>query len=88
MLGRLLDCLERWYTVLNRCSYVLLDEADRRIAMGFEPQVVSVLDDMPLTNLKPENAGEEEQKVYRTTHMFSATTRRQWSGWAGSTSGT
>lgn len=33
------DCLERHYAVLNQCNYVVLDEADRMIDMGFEPQV-------------------------------------------------
>ena len=37
--GRLLDCLEKAYAVLNQCNYVVLDEADRMIDMGFEPQV-------------------------------------------------
>jgi ATP-dependent RNA helicase DDX23/PRP28 len=73
--GRLLDCLERRYCVLNRCNYVVLDEADRMIDMGFEPQVAAVLDAMPSSNLKPENEDEEldEKRVYRTTYMFSAT---------------
>ncbi|KAF6992189.1 hypothetical protein CFC21_009208 [Triticum aestivum] len=73
--GRLLDCLESRYAVLNRCSYVVLDEVDRMIDMGFEPQVVGVLDAMPSSHLKPENADEEldEARTYRTTHMFSAT---------------
>uniref|UniRef100_A0A2P2KGL2 DEAD-box ATP-dependent RNA helicase 21 n=1 Tax=Rhizophora mucronata TaxID=61149 RepID=A0A2P2KGL2_RHIMU len=73
--GRLLDCLERRYAVLNRCNYVVLDEADRMIDMGFEPQVVGVLDAMPSSNLKPENEDEDldEKKIYRTTYMFSAT---------------
>ncbi|KAK6783058.1 hypothetical protein RDI58_020854 [Solanum bulbocastanum] len=35
--SRLLDCLERRYYVLNQCNYVVLDEADRMIDMGFEP---------------------------------------------------
>ena len=37
--GRLLDCLEKAYAVLNQCNYVVLDEADRMIDLGFEPQV-------------------------------------------------
>lgn len=37
--GRLIDCLERHYCVLNQCNYVVLDEADRMIDLGFEPQV-------------------------------------------------
>ncbi|XP_074312302.1 DEAD-box ATP-dependent RNA helicase 21-like [Silene latifolia] len=73
--GRLLDCLERRYIVLNQCNYVVLDEADRMIDMGFELQVVGVLDAMPSSNLKPENEDEEldEKRIYRTTYMFSAT---------------
>ncbi|KAE8813539.1 DEAD-box ATP-dependent RNA helicase 21 [Hordeum vulgare] len=73
--GRLLDCLESRYAMLNRCNYVVLDEADRMIDMGFEPKVVGVLDEMPPSHLKPENADEEldEARTYRTTHMFSAT---------------
>lgn len=35
--GRLIDVLENRYLVLNRCTYVVLDEADRMIDMGFEP---------------------------------------------------
>ena len=73
--GRLLDCLERRYAVLNQCNYVVLDEADKMIEMGFEQQVMGVLDAMPSTNLKPENEDVELEKnrVYRTTYMFSAT---------------
>lgn len=73
--GRLIDCLERRYAVLNQCNYVVLDEADRMIDMGFEPQVMGVLDAMPSSNLKPENEDEEldAKKIYRTTYMFSAT---------------
>jgi ATP-dependent RNA helicase DDX23/PRP28 len=73
--GRLLDCLESRYTVLNQCNYVVLDEADRMIDLGFEPQVVGVLDAMPSSNMKPVDDEEEldVNKVYRTTYMFSAT---------------
>nr|XP_043605891.1 DEAD-box ATP-dependent RNA helicase 21-like [Erigeron canadensis]XP_043605892.1 DEAD-box ATP-dependent RNA helicase 21-like [Erigeron canadensis]XP_043605893.1 DEAD-box ATP-dependent RNA helicase 21-like [Erigeron canadensis]XP_043605894.1 DEAD-box ATP-dependent RNA helicase 21-like [Erigeron canadensis]XP_043605895.1 DEAD-box ATP-dependent RNA helicase 21-like [Erigeron canadensis]XP_043605896.1 DEAD-box ATP-dependent RNA helicase 21-like [Erigeron canadensis]XP_043605897.1 DEAD-box ATP-d len=73
--GRLKDCLERRYVVLNQCNYVVLDEADRMMDMGFEPQVVGILDAMPSSNLKPENDYEDldEKRIYRTTYMFSAT---------------
>ncbi|CAI9771850.1 unnamed protein product [Fraxinus pennsylvanica] len=36
--GHLLDFLERRYLVLNQCHYEILDESDRMIDMGFEPQ--------------------------------------------------
>lgn len=36
--GRVLDCLERRYTVLHQCNFVVMDEADRMIDYGFEPQ--------------------------------------------------
>ncbi|CAI7854053.1 unnamed protein product [Closterium sp. NIES-54] len=73
--GRLLDCLERRYAVLNQCNYVVLDEADRMIDMGFEPQVTGVLEAMNTTFLKPENEDAEldASRIYRVTYMFSAT---------------
>jgi ATP-dependent RNA helicase DDX23/PRP28 len=74
--GRLLDLLQRRYLVLSQCNYVVLDEADRMIDMGFEPQVAGILGAMPWSDLKPRNEDDEEleeERVYRTTYMFSAT---------------
>mmetsp|Transcript_22435 Transcript_22435/g.51761 ORF Transcript_22435/g.51761 Transcript_22435/m.51761 type:complete len:862 (-) Transcript_22435:104-2689(-) len=75
--GRLIDCLERRLVVLNQCNYVVLDEADRMIDMGFEPQVQAILDAMPSSNLKPDDEDEAEEGnqefKYRQTFMFSAT---------------
>eukprot|EP00668_Euglena_longa_P012731 GGOE01015208.1.p1 GENE.GGOE01015208.1~~GGOE01015208.1.p1 ORF type:complete len:557 (+),score=147.98 GGOE01015208.1:196-1671(+) len=72
--GRMLDCIDRKYMVLNQCNYVVLDEADRMIDMGFEPQVVGVLEEMPSTNERPADESlEEADKQYRQTFMFSAT---------------
>lgn len=40
--GRLLDVLENRYLSLDQCTYVILDEADRMLDMGFEPEVQKV----------------------------------------------
>ncbi|GHP04569.1 hypothetical protein PPROV_000332300 [Pycnococcus provasolii] len=72
--GRMADCLDRRYAVLNQCNYVVLDEADRMIDMGFEPQVMTVLDALPSSSMKAEDEGQDDtSRVLRTTHMFSAT---------------
>lgn len=45
--GRLLDFLSTQQTNLARTSYVVLDEADRMLDMGFEPQIRQILDQVP-----------------------------------------
>ncbi|KAI9027888.1 P-loop containing nucleoside triphosphate hydrolase protein [Hyaloraphidium curvatum] len=85
--GRLKDCLDRRILVLSQCTYVVMDEADRMIDLGFEPDVNFILDKLPVSNMKPdEEEGDIEQKEkeaflstigikskYRQTFMFSAT---------------
>jgi len=41
--GRLLDFLEQGKTNLRRVTYLVLDEADRMLDMGFEPQIKKVV---------------------------------------------
>lgn len=41
--GRLIDFLERGITNLRRCTYLVLDEADRMLDMGFEPQIRKIM---------------------------------------------
>lgn len=77
------DCLERRILVLNQCTYVVMDEADRMIDMGFEADVNFILDALPVSNVKPDAVeGEdgdamqvslEDGQKYRQTTMFSAT---------------
>jgi len=82
--GRLIDVLENHYLVLNRCTYIVLDEADRMIDMGFEPDVQKVLEYLPVSNLKPDTDEAEDETVlnanlmdvkkkFRQTVMFTAT---------------
>lgn len=40
--GRINDCIEQAYLVLNQCCYIVLDEADRMVDMGFLPQMESM----------------------------------------------
>lgn len=42
--GRLIDFLERGTTNLQRCTYLVLDEADRMLDMGFEPQIRKIVE--------------------------------------------
>lgn len=63
--GRMIDMLAAnsgRVTNLRRVTYIVLDEADRMFDMGFEPQVMRIID-----NIRPD----------RQTVMFSATFPRQ-----------
>ena len=42
--GRLLDFLEAGKTNMRRCTYLVLDEADRMLDMGFEPQIRKIIE--------------------------------------------
>ena len=56
--GRLLDHIEAKNCVLNQVEYVVLDEADRMLDIGFLPDLQRILSHLPKT---------------RTTLLFSAT---------------
>ena len=56
--GRLLDQIEAKNVVLNQVEYVVLDEADRMLDIGFLPDLQRILSHLPKT---------------RTTLLFSAT---------------
>lgn len=59
--GRLVDVLENRYLSLNLCSYVIMDEADKMLDMGFEPEVNRILEFIPVTNLKPDTEDAEDE---------------------------
>ncbi|KQK03166.1 DEAD-box ATP-dependent RNA helicase 20 isoform X3 [Brachypodium distachyon] len=41
--GRLIDMIESHHTNLRRVTYLVLDEADRMLDMGFEPQIKKIV---------------------------------------------
>ncbi|GMH75683.1 hypothetical protein TL16_g06842 [Triparma laevis f. inornata] len=78
--------LDSSYLVLNQCSYIILDEADRMLDMGFEPQMTAILEAMSgimksadeqeayLQEMKDVEAGlTSDVPKFRLTAMFSAT---------------
>jgi len=79
--GRMKDAIESRYLVLNQCNYVILDEADRMVDMGFENELNFVLDSMAglLKSeaedeaYKQEEASKRGEALFRVTAMFSAT---------------
>ena len=56
--GRLVDLAEGGHCDLSQCKYLVLDEADRMLDMGFEPQIKKIVEMLP---------------EGRQTLMFSAT---------------
>ena len=60
--GRMLDCMSNRYVVLNQCNYIVLDEADKMVDMGFEPQISEIMNSMA-TLLKAENEEDMEKQI-------------------------
>jgi ATP-dependent RNA helicase DDX3X len=64
--GRLSDLLERARVSLSMVRYLTLDEADRMLDMGFEPQIRRIVEQ---TDMPPAGV--------RQTMLFSATFPRE-----------
>lgn len=60
--GRLVDVIERGRVSLGKIRYLALDEADRMLDMGFEPQIRKIVQQMDMPPLGQ-----------RQTMLFSAT---------------
>ncbi|KQK17778.1 DEAD-box ATP-dependent RNA helicase 52A isoform X2 [Brachypodium distachyon] len=60
--GRLVDMVERAKVSLEAIKYLVMDEADRMLDMGFEPQIRKIVDGMGMP-----------RKSVRQTMLFSAT---------------
>jgi len=64
--GRLADMFERGRISLRECTFLTLDEADRMLDMGFEPQIRDIVENKDLPGTQD-----------RQTLMFSATFPRE-----------
>ncbi|KAF4615458.1 hypothetical protein D9613_002960 [Agrocybe pediades] len=80
--GRLKDVIERRVLVLSQCRYVVMDEADRMVHLGFENDLTFILDALPTETMQGEEQGEQmdvdgetmiKKGRTRVTTLFSAT---------------
>ncbi|KAF8577257.1 pre-mRNA-splicing ATP-dependent RNA helicase PRP28 [Ramaria rubella] len=80
--GRLKDVIDRHVLVLSQCTYVVMDEADRMVHLGFEADLNYILDALPSDTLKGEDPdakmevdqdGIVKKARTRVTTLFSAT---------------
>lgn len=69
--GRLVDLIERGKISLANIQYLVLDEADRMLDMGFEPQIRQIVEGVDMPGV-----------MDRQTLMFSATFPREIQGLA------
>ena len=69
--GRLMDLLERARVSLQMVNYLALDEADRMLDMGFEPQIRKIVEQMDMP-----------PRGVRQTMLFSATFPKEIQVWA------
>ncbi|KAI0780803.1 DEAD-domain-containing protein [Trametes elegans] len=80
--GRLKDVIERHVIVLSQCRYIVMDEADRMVNLGFEADLTFILDKLPSDTMKGEDQGVQmdvdgetmvKKGRTRVTTLFSAT---------------
>jgi ATP-dependent RNA helicase DDX23/PRP28 len=80
--GRLKDVIERHVLVLSQCRYIVMDEADRMVHLGFEVDLTFILDALPTETMQGEDTGEQmdvdtdtmvKKGRTRVTTLFSAT---------------
>ncbi|CUA72265.1 ATP-dependent RNA helicase DDX23/PRP28 [Rhizoctonia solani] len=83
--GRLKDVIDRHVLVLSQCTYVVMDEADRMVHLGFEADLTFILDALPAESLRAEDemdldgnpglvpSSSGQKGKTRVTTLFSAT---------------
>ena len=75
------DVIERHVIVLSQCRYIVMDEADRMVNLGFEADLTFILDKLPTDTMAGEDQTEQmdvdgetiKKGRTRVTTLFSAT---------------
>lgn len=80
--GRLKDLIDRNILVLSQCRYVVMDEADRMVDLGFEQDLTFILNAMPEDYEKPQGFV-EDVKEGPATDPEAATAPQGEKGWKG-----
>ncbi|KAI5964593.1 PRP28 [Candida pseudojiufengensis] len=72
--GRLIDSIEKKIFELNKCYYIVMDEADRMIDMGFEKDLTKIYEYLPTNN---QLVNSIDSKIFgiknKITMMYTAT---------------
>ncbi|KAI9729063.1 MAG: mRNA splicing protein prp28 [Chrysothrix sp. TS-e1954] len=81
--GRLADCIEQKVVNLSDTKYLVLDEVDRMLDMGFEQPISVIMNALNSSSMKPDTEEAEQTQAmttilrdedrYRTTMMYTAT---------------
>merc|ERR1712232_934591 len=71
--GRLLDFLEAGVTNLRRVTYLCIDEADRMLDMGFEPQLRRIATKLPSQRQTLMWSATWPREVQNLAHEFCTT---------------
>ena len=65
--GRLIDMLDARVTNMRRVTYLVLDEADRMLDMGFEPQIKTIVKQASCPNPSRANPNKRVQGIQHIT---------------------
>ncbi|KAK6125109.1 hypothetical protein DH2020_041173 [Rehmannia glutinosa] len=71
--GRLIDMLDSHHTNLRRVTYLVLDEADRMLDMGFEPQIRKIVDQVVIgsPDLKANHAIHQHVEIVSENQKYN-----------------
>ena len=76
--GRLIDFLESNRTNLRRCTYLVLDEADRMLDMGFEPQIRKIIEQIRVSKFGTWFGSSYRSIIFRSVFWSCLSKQYDW----------